>query len=84
MVALEDVISGREEVLHMREASMPQASDPATYANADIRLAAVDMDGTLLDDQKNFPAGLEQLLDSMEGRIVASLLFPPQVDKSGL
>ena len=68
MVALEDVISGREEVLHMREASMPQASDPATYANADIRLAAVDMDGTLLDDQKNFPAGLEQLLDSMEDR----------------
>lgn len=52
----------------MREASMPQASDPATYANADIRLAAVDMDGTLLDDQKNFPAGLEQLLDSMEDR----------------
>ena len=52
----------------MREASMPQASDPATYANADIRLAAVDMDGTLLDDQKNFPVGLEQLLDSMEDR----------------
>ena len=63
--ALEDVIFGREEVLHMREASMPQASDPATYADADIRLAAVDMDGTLLDDQKNFPVGLEQLLDSM-------------------
>lgn len=52
----------------MREASMPQASDPATYANADIRLAAVDMDGTLLDDQKYFPVGLEQLLDSMEAR----------------
>lgn len=62
MGAFEDVFFGREEVLHMREASMPQASDPATYANADIRLAAVDMDGTLLDDQKNFPAGLEQLL----------------------
>ena len=68
MGALEDVIFGREEVLHMREASMPQASDPAAYADADIRLAAVDMDGTLLDDQKNFPVGLEQLLDSMEAR----------------
>lgn len=68
MVALEDVISGREEVLHMREASMPQASDPAAYADADIRLVAVDMDGTLLDDEKNFPPGLDELLDRLEER----------------
>ena len=67
MGALEDVIFGREEVLHMREASMPQASDPTTYADADIRLAAsIWMD--FVDDQKNFPVGLEQLLDSMEAR----------------
>ena len=52
----------------MREASMPQASDPATYADADIRLAAVDMDGTLLDDEKNFPPGLDELLDRLEER----------------
>lgn len=68
MGALEDVIFGREEVLHMREASMPQASDPATFADADIRLAAVDMDGTLLDDEKNFPPGLDELLDRLEER----------------
>ena len=66
MVALEDVISGREEVLHMREELMPQASDPTTYADADIRLVAVDMDGTLLDDEKNFPPGLDELIDQLE------------------
>ena len=52
----------------MCEASMPQASDPTTYADADIRLAAVDMDGTLLDDEKNFPPGLDELLDRLEER----------------
>ena len=52
----------------MREASMPQASDPAAYADADIRLVAVDMDGTLLDDEKNFPPGLDELLDRLEER----------------
>ena len=30
-------------------------SDPSSYAGAQIRLVAVDMDGTLLDDEKNFP-----------------------------
>ena len=52
----------------MREASMPQASDPAAYADVDIRLVAVDMDGTLLDDEKNFPPGLDELLDRLEER----------------
>ena len=46
----------------------PMVFDPESYAGAQIRLVAVDMDGTLLDDQKNFPAGLEQILDSMEDR----------------
>ena len=67
MGALEDVIFGREEVLHMREASMPQASDPATYTDADIRLAAVDMDGTLWMIGK-LPRGIGAALDSMEAR----------------
>lgn len=41
-------------------------SDPASYAGAQIRLVAVDMDGTLLDDEKNFPPGLDELLDQLE------------------
>ena len=41
-------------------------SDPASYAGAQIRLVAVDMDGTLLDDEKNFPPGLDELLDHLE------------------
>ena len=43
-------------------------SDPASYAGAQIRLVAVDMDGTLLDDGKNFPPGLDELLDHLEQR----------------
>lgn len=43
-------------------------SDPASYAGAQIRLVAVDMDGTLLDDEKNFPPGLDELLDHLEQR----------------
>ena len=41
-------------------------SDPASYAGAQIRLVALDMDGTLLDDEKNFPPGLDELLDHLE------------------
>ena len=49
-------------------------SDPASYAGAQIRLVAVDMDGTLLDDQKNFPPGLDELLDQLEER---GIVFVP-------
>ncbi len=41
-------------------------SDPALYAGSQVRLVAVDMDGTLLDDQKNFPPGLDELIDQLE------------------
>mgnify|MGYP000942529775 FL=1 len=43
-------------------------TDPERYAGADLRLAAVDMDGTLLDDDKNFPPGMGELLDQMDAR----------------
>ena len=43
-------------------------TDPARYAGADLRLAAIDMDGTLLDDDKNFPPGMDALLDLMDER----------------
>lgn len=43
-------------------------SYPSSYAGAQIRLVAVDMDGTLLDDEKNFPPGLDELLDHLEQR----------------
>lgn len=49
-------------------------SDPASYVGAQIRLVAVDMDGTLLDDQKNFPPGLDELLDQLEER---GIVFVP-------
>lgn len=45
---------------------MTTPTDPARYAGADLRLAAVDMDGTLLDDDKNFPPGMDELLDLMD------------------
>ena len=47
---------------------MNTPTDPASYAGADLRLAAVDMDGTLLDDDKNFPPGMDELLDQMDAR----------------
>ena len=47
---------------------MNTPTDPALYAGADLRLAAVDMDGTLLDDDKNFPPGMDELLDRMDER----------------
>ena len=47
---------------------MNTPTDPACYAGADLRLAAVDMDGTLLDDDKNFPPGMDELLDLMDER----------------
>ena len=43
-------------------------TDPARYVGADLRLAAIDMDGTLLDDDKNFPPGMDELLDLMDER----------------
>ena len=46
----------------------PIPTDPARYAGADLRLAAVDMDGTLLDDDKNFPPDMDELLDRMDER----------------
>ena len=47
---------------------MTTPTDPARYAGADLRLAAIDMDGTLLDDDKNFPPGMDELLDLMDER----------------
>ena len=47
---------------------MTTPTDPARYAGADLRLAAIDMDGTLLDDDKNFPPGMDELLDQMDAR----------------
>ena len=47
---------------------MTTPTDPARYAGADLRLAAVDMDGTLLDDDKNFTPGMDELLDLMDER----------------
>ena len=43
-------------------------TDPSRYAGADLRLAAIDMDGTLLDDEKNFPPGMDELLALMDER----------------
>ena len=43
-------------------------TDPSRYAGADLRLAAIDMDGTLLDDDKNFPPGMDELLALMDER----------------
>lgn len=47
---------------------MNTPTNPALYTGADLRLAAVDMDGTLLDDDKNFPPGMDELLDRMDER----------------
>ena len=47
---------------------MTTPTDPARYAGADLRLAAIDMDGTLLDDDKNFPPSMDELLDLMDER----------------
>lgn len=40
----------------------------------DLRLVAVDMDGTLLDDGKNFPPALDALLDALDDR---GVVFAP-------
>lgn len=42
--------------------------------DCDLRLVAVDMDGTLLDDDKNFPERLSELLDTMDER---GIVFAP-------
>lgn len=52
----------------------PMVFDPESYAGAQIRLVAVDMDGTLLDDEKNFPPGLDGILDQLEER---GIVFVP-------
>ena len=59
---------------------MTTPTDPARYAGADLRLAAVDMDGTLLDDDKNFPPGMDELLDQMDARGVT---FAPASGRQG-
>ncbi|QPK81424.1 HAD family hydrolase [Schaalia sp. ZJ405] len=41
---------------------------------ADIRLVAIDMDGTLLNDAKEFPEGLWELLDQLDER---GIVFAP-------
>ena len=53
---------------------MTTPTDPTRYAGADLRLAAVDMDGTLLDDDGNFPPGLDELLDLLDER---GVIFAP-------
>lgn len=42
--------------------------------NIDLRLVAVDMDGTLLDDSGNFPPKLDELLDALDAR---GVVFAP-------
>ena len=53
---------------------MMTPTDPARYAGTDLRLAAVDLDGTLLDDDGNFPPGLDELLDLLDER---GVIFAP-------
>ena len=48
---------------------------------ADIRLVAVDMDGTLLDSNKNLPEGLDALLDALDGR---GIVFAPASGRQAL
>lgn len=53
----------------------PQATDLSDLArDCDLRLVVVDMDGTLLDDEKRFPPGLDELLDELDSR---GVLFAP-------
>ncbi|MDC4233960.1 HAD family hydrolase [Actinomyces sp. B33] len=57
---------------------MPLTADPTPVdrlpVGADIRLVAVDMDGTLLDSRKNLPAALPALLDLLDER---GIVFAP-------
>lgn len=49
-------------------------TDLSPYAPVDLRLIAVDMDGTLLDDEKRFPPRLGELLDALDER---GVVFAP-------
>ncbi len=53
----------------------PFPSDLSAYAGlCELRLVGVDMDGTLLDDQKRFPPKLDELLDELDSR---GIVFAP-------
>ena len=53
----------------------PLPTDLSAYAGlCELRLVGVDMDGTLLDDQKRFPPKLDELLDELDSR---GIVFAP-------
>lgn len=55
--------------------TLPVPTDLTGVADScDLALVAVDMDGTLLDDEKNFPDGLDELLDELDRR---GIVFAP-------
>ena len=61
----------------------PLPSDLSAYAGlCELRLVGVDMDGTLLDDQKRFPPKLDELLDELEGYCLRARLGQAGVDPS--
>ena len=60
----------------------PMVFDPESYAGAQIRLVAVDMDGTLLDDEKNFPPGLDELIDQLEKHGIVLMIFKKTAKKT--
>lgn len=58
-----------------RSMTLLEPTDLSSLAtDCDLRLVAVDMDGTLLDDDKNFPERLSELLDTMDER---GIVFAP-------
>lgn len=58
-----------------RSMTLLEPTDLSSLAtDCDLRLVAVDMDGTLLDDDKNFPERLSELLDIMDER---GIVFAP-------
>ena len=58
-----------------RSMTLLEPTDLSSLAtDCDLRLVAVDMDGTLLDDDKNFPERLPELLDIMDER---GIVFAP-------
>ncbi|WP_115728295.1 Cof-type HAD-IIB family hydrolase [Actinomyces culturomici] len=55
--------------------TLAQPTDLSPYAGTtDLGLVAVDMDGTLLDDAKRFPPGIDALLDALDER---GVVFAP-------
>ncbi|MBG0850937.1 HAD family hydrolase [Streptomyces spinoverrucosus] len=55
-------------------APLPTTHDSPAHSSADIRLVVTDMDGTLLDDDKQVPAGLWEVLERLRER---GVLFSP-------